>query len=231
MKIKTKIDEYKDLFNRIEWSISNEPTETKFTDFYSKFLQVLLSNISENKEDLLLLYSEDIDKYNNKMSVHLSHASKREKAYYNAGRFCGLCDLIKSLGDYDKILEKILKPYLDLEIGDIVYILINDILYKTTVIKKNKKKIQVKYGNRWFTQDDYLEYIFPNEEKENLYKNRKLNNYGNCDKCAGFRQGKCAYGYSVRTYYGFTYRFDNTKYKVLKGSPREICCKNVKKKF
>lgn len=77
--------------------------------------------------------------------------------------------MIKSLGDYNKSLEKFLKPYLNLKVDYAAYIINANILYKTTVVKKIDKKIQVKYGNRWFTQDDYLDYIFPCEEKENLY--------------------------------------------------------------
>lgn len=122
------------------------------------------------------------------MSIPLKSATEKEKAFFNAGKVIGLLDLIKSFGDYNQCLEKFLQAYYSLRVGDIVYILNNGVLYKTTVIKKEKKKIQVKYGNRWFTQKDYLEYIFPYDEKENLYKNGKLSNYRNCDKCAGFRQ-------------------------------------------
>lgn len=229
MVIKTKIDDYKNLINELNRIIHFEPFSDKFDNSYNNLIEILLQNISENREDLLVTYSKDIDRFNDEISNPLSGATDKERAFYNAGMFRGLCDLIKSLGDYDKSLEKFIKPYLDLEVSDVVYIMNNNILYKTTVVKKIKKKIQVKYGNRWFTQDDYLEYIFPYKEKENLYKNGKLNNHNNCDKCAGFRQGKCAYGYSVGTYKGVSYRFDNTKYQVVKGRPKEACSKNIKR--
>ena len=227
MKIRTKIDKHKSLIYMIIRLIHYEPFGEKFEDTYNKFLQVLLSNIPENRNDLLLLFSNDIDKYNDEMSVHLNSATEKERAFYNAGRFRGLCDLIKRLGDYNEYLKMYLKPFLELNVGDIVYIKNGDITYKTTVVKRSNNKIQVKYGNRWYTQDDYLERIFPSYEEDNLRKCNMLDNYSNCDKCAGFKQGKCAYGYSVSTYYGFTYRFDNTKYRVLKGRPKEPCCKNV----
>lgn len=227
MNIRTNIDEYKSLIYEVHNKIDQEPL-SNFEKPYNKLIQVLLSNIPENKDDLLLLFSKGIDECNEKMSVPLSSATEREKAFYNAGRFRGICDLIAGLGEYDKSLEKFLKPYIELEIGDIVYIKNNNILYKTTVAKKSKDKIQVKYGNKWFSSDDYLDYIFPYDEKENLCENDLLRECNNCERCAGFKQGKCAYGYSLSTYYGFTYRFDNTKYKVIKGRPKEPCSKTVK---
>jgi len=227
MKIRINIDKYEGLIYEVYNKIAEEPFDS-FEKPYKKLLQVILSNVSENKDDLLLLFSKDIDKCNNKMFTFLDSATEREKAFYNAGRFRCLCDLIKGLGDYDKSLEKFLKPYIELEIDDIVYIKNNDILYKTIVSKKSKNKIQVKYGNRWFSQNDYLEYIFPCEEKDNLCKIGLLKYEYDCDNCKGFRQGKCAYGYSINTYKGISYRFDNTKYEVIKGKPKEYCCKKIK---
>lgn len=207
--------------------ISFDPVRGNFEKSYNELMQVLISNI-ENKDELLLLYSDSINRCNNSISNYLKLATVREKAYFNIGRFSALCNLIKNLEDYDKVLQNYLQPYLNLNIDDIVYIKYNNIIYKTTIIKKEGNKIQTKYGKRWFTQDDYLDYIFPYQEKNNLHKSGKLKDCYDCDKCKGFRQGKCAYGYKVSTYYGFTYRFDGTRFKVLKGTPRELCCKNMK---
>lgn len=228
MKFRTKIDKYKNLIYEVNSKASEEPLDN-FEKPYNKLVQVLLSNVSENKDDLLLLFSKEIGECNEKMSIFLNYATEKEKAFYNAGRFRGLCDLIMGLGDYNESLKKFLKPYSELEIGDIVYIRMGDILYKTTVIKKNNNKTQVKYKNRWFSQDDYLDYIFPYDKKENCCKDGLLRYCSDCDNCNGFRQGKCAYGYSLDTYYDFKCRFDNTKYRVLKGKPKEFCCKTVKK--
>lgn len=228
MKIRTKIDEHKNLIYTIRRLIHYEPFGQKFEDLYKKLMQILISNIPGNKDDLVLLYSKDIDKNNEITSQLLKKATEKERAFFNMGRVSGLCDLIGSLGEYEQSIRKFLKPYIDLDIDDVVYIKNNNILYKTLVTKKDKDKIQVKYGNRWFTQDDYLEVVFPYEEEENLCKAGILNYYSDCNKCKGFKQGKCVYGYSVSTYNGFSYRFDNTKYKVLKGKPNELCCKNIK---
>ena len=227
MKIKTSVDKHEDLIYALFRLIKYNPLGNEFEDSYKMLRQVLLSNISENKEDLVVSYLRGIELLNNEMQIPLNSASEREKAFFNAGKIVGICDLIKDLGNYDKCLEKFSRPYLELKVGDIVYIKNNGTIYKTVVTKIDKKKIQVKYGNRWFSLGDYLECIFPYEEKDNLYKNDMLTYNHNCDKCNGFRQGKCAYGYSVSTYPDYSYRFDNTKYKIIKGRPQEYCCKKV----
>lgn len=224
MKIRTKIDEHKNLTEAI-MRLIGKPVGEKFEELYNKLVQVILSNL-DNKDELLLLYSENINVHNDRMSSYLKLASEKEKAYFNMGRFSALCNLIKNLDDYDKALQNYLQPFLNLSIGDVVYVKNNGILHKTIVINKKNNEIQTKYGKRWFTQNDYLDYIFPSQEEIDLYKNG-LNEYYDCDKCKGFRQGKCAYGYSVDTYHGFLYK-NNTKYKVLKGTPKELCCKNTK---
>lgn len=228
MEIKTKVDKYKYLFYIIKRLIHHDPFGEKFEDSYREFLRILIANILENKKDLVIAFHENICKYNDEMSHFLKSATNKERAFFNAGRFKGLCDCINELESYEECLKKFLEPYMNLKVGDIVYIRNGDIIYKTTIVKKVKEKIQVKYANKWFTQDDYLENIFPCNEKKNLYERGALVSCSNCDGCAGFRQKKCSYGYSLSTHYGFTYRFDNTKYKVLKGRPEELCCKNVK---
>lgn len=228
MKIRTKLDNYRDLFHNLTGRIRFEPFGEKFEKSYKKFLEFLVDNIADNKDDLVLLLSESVKYYIKDMAEPLANATEKELAYYNAGRVQALCEIIQSLGDYNELLQKFTQPYLDLEVGDTVYIKIGDIIYKTTIIKKDGDKLQVQYGRRWFSKADYLDYIFPVEEKEYLHQKEELRYHSKCDKCLGFRQGKCAYGYSLSTYKDFTYRFDNTRYKVTKGRPNEMCSKTTK---
>lgn len=222
MKIKTKIDEYSDLLITIAGSVRYQ---RGCENSYKEMIQVLLSNIQENKDELILLYKKEADEYIDEVSSFLASVNEREKTIFNLGMVYGLCDFIKNMGRYEESLERYLKPYMDLEVGDVVYMMILKGFFKTEIIKKDKKKIQVKYKNLWFTQDDYLNYIFPYSEKENLIKSHILQSHKNCDKCNGFKQGKCIYGYSVSTTYGSSYGLNDRKYKGLKGKPKEYCYK------
>ena len=81
--------------------------------------------------------------------------------------------------------------------------------HHTDIENKIKDKIQVEYNRKWFYKEDYLDCIFPYNEQKNLLDCGELKKCETCDECLAFKQGKCTYGYSVKTHKDYKYTFNN----------------------
>lgn len=227
--VKTSIDNKKGLINDVKRSVRSSVEKYKYDVLYKQLIDTIMINIQQNKEkELLLCFHPEIKDVDNTVIDILENASEKDKAYFRIGTLYGLCNFIESLGNYEEYLNEYLKPYYELNIEDTVYVKIGGIIHKTHVKNKIKDKIQVEYNRRWFCKEDYLDCIFPYDEQKNLLICGELKDCERCDDCFGFKQGKCAYGYSVKTYKDYKYTFNNTKIKITKGYAQEPCSKRIK---
>lgn len=169
--------------------------EEKWFDFLGESIRInelilpvlLFGNFNSVYQDIKNIYGE----IETNETIINSIGVKEIHILNCCSRFISLCDMMKRFGEFDIICNKIIKykkrTFYGLKVGDTVYIKVKRnisekyhgftirrkfyerIKSRVIYVQNENKKIQVEYGKRWFSLDDYPGIVTTTKE-DDFYK-------------------------------------------------------------